>query len=195
MASPLTDAQLLQYSEEHLMHELSMLWETTDALLQHKEGTVVYTALLESFATHLRNLIEFFFFGEKGNYVRAEHFFDDPRAWSPRRPPEMNNYHGRASNEVSHLTTERISGSPPEKIWTVAQILGQIEAVARDFAARASDKKLHAKVREFLKQSSSTMLLWIGDNVTHPNVASHVIVSTFPVGTASTGAQIILKNR
>jgi len=193
MASPLTDPQLLQYSEEHLMHELSMLWETADALPQHKEGSVVYTALLESFATHLRNLIEFFFFGENGDYVRAKHFFDIPPAWSPSRSPDMNKLHGRASNEVSHLTTRRISGNPPEKVWAVAQILREIEAVARDFAARASDKKVHAKVREFLKQPSNKMLLWIGDNVAHSNVASNAIVSTFPSVNASTHTQIILK--
>jgi hypothetical protein len=141
---------------------------------------VEYTALLESFATHLRNLIEFFFFRENGDYVRAKHFVDDPATWSPQKTPEINKLHGRASNEVSHLTTERITGTPPEKEWNVARILGEIENVARDFAAKASDKKLHPKVREFLKQSSNEILVWIGDNVTHSNVASHSVVSTFP---------------
>jgi hypothetical protein len=193
MAAPLTDQQLLQYSEEHLMHELSMLWETADALPRHKAGSVEYTALLESFATHLRNLIEFFFFAEDSDYVRAKHFFDHPAAWSPKKTPEMNKLHGRASNEVSHLTTRRISGNPPEKDWHITQILGEIETVARDFAAKASDKKLHPKIREFLKQPSKEMLVWIGNNVTHSNVASYMIVSTFPSVSVSTPTQIILK--
>ena len=92
----------------------------------------------------------------------------------------MNKLHGRASNEVSHLATRRISGNPPEKDWHITQILGEIETVARDFAAKASDKKLHSKIREPLKQPSKEMLVWIGNNVTHSNVASCMIVSTFP---------------
>jgi hypothetical protein len=193
MAALLTDQKLLQYSQEHLIHELSMLWETAHALPRHIVGSVEYTALLESFATHLRNLIEFFFFHESGEYVRAEHFFDDPAAWSPNRPPDMNKLHGRASNEVSHLTTMRIDGNPPEKGWPISKILSEIETVARDFAARASDKKLHPKVREFLKQPSKEMLLWIGNNVSHSNVASHAMVTAFPSESASTHTQIILK--
>ncbi len=191
MAASLTD--LLQYSEEHLMHELSMLWETADALPRHKAGSVEYTALLESFATHLRNLIEFFFFAESGDYVRAKHFFDDPAEWSPKKTPEINKLHERASNEVSHLTTRRISGNRPEKDWHITQILGMIETVARDFAARASDRKLHSKVRELLKQPGKEMLVWIGNNVSHSNVASYGLVSTFPSISASTYTQIILK--
>jgi hypothetical protein len=193
MAALLTDQQLLKYSDEHLMHELSMLWETADALPRHKVGSVEYTALLESHATHLRNLIEFFFFAEDSDYVRARHFFDDPAAWSPKKTPELNKLHGRASNEVSHLTTRRISGNPPEKDWHITQILAEVETVARDFAANASDKKLHSKVREFLKQPSKQMLVWIGNNVTHSNVASYGIVSTFPSVSASTHTQINLK--
>lgn len=175
------------------MHELSTLWETADALPRHKVGSVEYTALLESFATHLRNLIEFFFFAEDGDYVRAKHFFDDPAAWSPTKTPDLNKLHGRASNELSHLTTRRISGNPPEKDWPIAQSLREIETVARDFAAKASEKKLHSKVREFLKQPSKEMLVWIGNNVAHSNVASYDIVSTFPYVSASTHTQIIHK--
>jgi hypothetical protein len=56
-----TDQQLIEFSGEHLLHELSMFWELADILPLRKEGTTEYVALIESFATHLRNLIEFFF--------------------------------------------------------------------------------------------------------------------------------------
>ncbi len=59
--------------------------------------------------------------------------------------------------------------------------------------ARASDRKLRSKVREFLKQSSKVRLGWIGNNVTHSNVASYGLVSTFPSVSASTHTQIVLK--
>jgi hypothetical protein len=186
MSNSFTDAWLLHYSEEHLMHELSMLWETGDALLRHKNGSVEYTALLESFAVHLRNLIEFFFFDASRDYVRAEHFLDDPASWSPAKPAEITKLYGCGSNEVEHLTRNRISGNPPEKEWNVPSSLSIIETVAKDFVAKASAKKLYSKVREFLNLHSSQMLLWIGNNVAHSNVASHTtVVSSQNASTAN----------
>jgi hypothetical protein len=196
MSTSLSDTWLLEYSEEHLMHELSMLWETAHALPRHKEGSTEYIALLESFATHLRNLIEFFFYEPSGDYVRAEHFSDDPALWSQKKTPEINRLHERASNEVSHLTTRRISGNPPEKEWKMSEILDNIAFVAKQFAAKASDKKLHPKVREFLNLPSNEMLTWIGSNVAHSNVAAKTIsgptiTAVFSAFSASTHTQII----
>ena len=87
----MADQQLIEFSGEHLMHELSMFWELAEILPERKEGTTEYVALIESFATHLRNVIEFLFFEEKGDYVRAKHFFDDPSGLVPQtdcRPHE-----------------------------------------------------------------------------------------------------------
>lgn len=178
MPTPPTDRQLLAFSEEHLMHELSMLWETAHALPQHQKGTTEYTALLESFATHLRNLIDFFYFGPDKDYVRAHQFLEDPTAWAPAMPAEVKQLLGRANNEVSHLTLNRVDGDPPEKEWRTEQILGLTATVAKDFASKASAKKLHPKVREFLQLPPDKAMVWIGDNVRHPNVASHTLTST-----------------
>jgi hypothetical protein len=187
----MTDQQLINFSGEHLMHELSMLWETACALPEAKEGTTVYIALLESFAIHLRNLIEFFFFPTRGEYVRARHFFDDPASWPDKATAEWTKLYSRASNEVSHLTTGRVDGNPAEKVWFTQEALKRIEPVAQEFAAKASDRKLHAKVREFLGVGSAAKLVWISGNVTHSNVASQAL--TFSSGGASTATQIILK--
>jgi hypothetical protein len=62
MTAILTDQKLIDFSGEHLLHELSMFWELAEILPLRKEGTTEYVALIESFATHLRNLIEFFSF-------------------------------------------------------------------------------------------------------------------------------------
>jgi hypothetical protein len=40
MTTPaMTDPQLIDYSGEHLMHELSMLWELAEILPQRKQST------------------------------------------------------------------------------------------------------------------------------------------------------------
>jgi len=191
----MTDPQLIDYSGEHLMHELSMLWELAEILPQRKQGTAEYVALLESFAIHLRNLIEFFCFVSEGDYVRAQDFFDDPSAWPARSKltPYLKDALKRASEEVSHLTTGRISGSPPEKAWDTTGLLKEIDATAKDFAAKASAKKLHTKVAEFLGLPANEMQIWIGDNVSHSNVSSSSVGPTgvSSVANISTHTQII----
>jgi hypothetical protein len=189
MSTPLTDEQLLAFSGEHLLHELSMLWELAEILPQRKEGTCEYVALIESFATHLRNLIEFLFFSIKGDYVRAQQFFDDPAAWSPELTSDFKKLLERANNEVDHLTVRRVDGNPPEKAWPTDEILRQLETVAKEFAAKASGKKLHSKVREFLHLPLEATGKWIADNVAHSNVTSHVVTQSF--GNMSTATRLI----
>jgi hypothetical protein len=192
MAASFSDAWLVEYSGEHLMHELSMLWETAHTLSRYRQGSTEYTALLESFATHLRNLIEFFFYQESGDYVRAKHFFENSADWSPSRAREINDLHSRACNEVNHLTSNRKPGSPPDP-WRLAQILDEIEPVAKEFGLKASDKKLHPKVRAFLEQPSNEMIVWIGNNVTHINVALQTPIGiSFSDVTASTSTSFVV---
>jgi len=189
MKATLTDQQLIEFSGEHLLHELSMFWELAEILPRHKERNAEYVALIESFATHLRNLIEFLFFQKNADYVRAKHFFEDPGAWSPNLTADFRRLLDRANNEVSHLTVGRVNGNPPEKFWPTDEILKQIEPVAKEFAAKASEKKLHSKVREFLHLPREATRAWIASNVAHTNVASHAVTASF--ANASTATRII----
>jgi hypothetical protein len=177
MATPLTDPELLAFSNEHLMHELTMLWELGEILPDRAKSTET-SALIESFATHLRNLIEFFFFGKDEKYVRANDFFDQPASWSPALTTDMKKLLSRANNEVSHLTRNRKDGSPDEKKWKTGEMVKQIEGVASTFAAQASHKKLDAAVRDFLKVPNNEKRIWIGENVTRSNVAAYSVSVT-----------------
>ncbi len=193
----LTDKELLDYSAEHLMHELSMLWELGEMLPGRPAGTET-SALLESFAVHLRNLIEFFYFARKGGYVRAQDFFENPTDWPlPQLTPELKNLLARANNEVSHLTINRINGNPPSKQWDTAAMVKQIEAVARTFAAKASGKRLEPKVREFLGLPAKEMRIWIGNNVSHSNTAVQDMTSTYipPLLNGASTATVITTRR
>lgn len=186
-------AELLQYSGKHLMHEVTMLWQTADTLPRYAEGTIEYVALLESFVTHLRNLIEFLFFpvSRKDEYVRARHFFDDPD-----KPPlwesslDWKDLYRRACHEVNHLMTGRIDG---DSSWEVGKVLNEIEPILREFASKASPEKLHPKVRELFQQPSDEIVVWISNNVTHANTAAAVpapIVATLSEVSASTATGI-----
>jgi hypothetical protein len=166
----MTDDELSAYSAEHLMHELSMLWELAEILPSRKAGTET-SALLESFAVHLRNLIEFFCYPRKGGYVRAGHFFDDPGKWPRTLTPELKKLLKRANTEVSHLTEHRVDGNPPQKEWDVGGMVTVIEKIAKTFAQTASPKKLAPAVREFLNQPSGQMATWAEENVPHSNIA------------------------
>lgn len=198
MHNPPTDADLLAYSGEHLIHELSMLWEIPSALSKHKQGGTEYTALIESFATHLRNLIEFFYFTKKSGYVRAEDFVDDPDQWPAKTKltPDLKDALQRANEEVAHLTTGRKNGSPPDKLWYMRENLKAIDSVAKEFALKASQNKLDPSVRGFLNLPPEKKLVWIADYVRHPNVAVTgpiVVPGPSSVNAASTATQIIIK--
>jgi hypothetical protein len=193
MTTPaMTDRQLIDYSGEHLMHELSMLWELAEILPQRKAGTET-SAFVESFGVHLRNLIDFFYREGRGNDVTAQDFLEATATWKPGEPAILTKAHQRANKELNHLTQARISGSPPEKAWDTAALLKEIDLVAKVFAAKASTKKLHPEVRKFLNLAPEATLKWIADNVTHSNVASSSVSSRTISSNFSTATQIITK--
>jgi hypothetical protein len=167
MTTPaMTDKQLIDYSGQHLMHELSMLWELAE-ILPGKEGSTETSAFVESFGIHLRNLIDFFYHRGNRDDVTAWDFIDATNTWKPKTPDTLNKAHRRVNKELSHLTQARISGSPPEKAWDTAALLKEIDAVAKKFAAKASQKKLHPKVLEFLQVPPAATVKWLSENVSH----------------------------
>lgn len=166
----MTDEKLLKYSGEHLLHELTMLWELARAL-PGREGSTETSALVESFGIHLRNLIDFFYREGRDDDVTAQDFLDATTVWKPSEPALLKGAHKRANKELSHLTQARIDGNPAEKAWDTLGLFKQIEVVAKDFAAKASHKKLHSKIREFLEVPPVKLMAWIGDNSPRLNVA------------------------
>jgi hypothetical protein len=192
MTTPaMTDQQLIYYSGEHLMHELSMLWELAEILPQRKASTET-SALVESFGVHLRTLIDFFYREGRLDDVTAQDFLDATTTWKPAEPAALSKAHQRANKELSHLTQARISGSPPRKEWNTAALLKEIDTVAKEFAAKASTKKLHPDVLKFLNLAPHATVKWIAANVSHSNVATSFATST-TIGNVSTATQIITK--
>jgi hypothetical protein len=186
----LKDEELRAYSGNHLLHELSMFWELADILFEREQGTTEYDALIESFAIHLRNLIEFFILPEKRDYIRAVHFFENPAEWpTGKLTGDFQKLHDRASNEGNHLTTRRIDGNPPEKEWRTDELVNLIEPIAGKFGAKADVKKLHPKVREFLSKPSGEKLVWLGDNVSHATSTPSALITVR--GTSASTATVL----
>src|SRR5258708_17002608 len=79
----LSDPDLIAYSNEHVKYEISMLLDCGNLLTHSFQSespdlaTVLRNALLESFAIHLRNLVDFLYPGTnvKDTDVLADYFF------------------------------------------------------------------------------------------------------------------------
>jgi hypothetical protein len=152
------DQQLLDYSEEHLLYELQLFRWVAENL--PRDNGFPLSALLESFAIHLRNLIDFFYTqpgDARNDDLVAADFFDLPSAWNPGAiPKSLADARERANKEVSHITYKRKGGSDPTKPWPVADLFNEVHAVSAKFSAGASSMKLHPKVKAWLTSDTVT---------------------------------------
>ena len=87
-------------------------------------------ALLESFVTHARNGIDFFYADNpKPDDVIAEDFFSAPGQWEQYRPAlsqTLLQAKHRAGKELAHLTYARLDVTPETKPWPFLQIAREI---------------------------------------------------------------------
>jgi hypothetical protein len=112
-----SNQQLLDYSKEHLLYELYMFRWLSENLPADKG--FLLSALLESFAIHLRGLIDFFYTraerAQDDDLVAAD-FFDSPDTWDPGIiPKSLFDARTRTNKEVGHITYERKAETDPNK--------------------------------------------------------------------------------
>lgn len=81
-------------------------------------------AYIESFAIHLRLLLDFFYSDPKKSHkedVLAEHYFEEPSFWVKNRPhlsdEEISRIKGRVGTEIAHLSYKRLLLSDVDKLW------------------------------------------------------------------------------
>ena len=171
--SSLSDAELTAYSGEHILYELKLL-QWTAAELGAPKSDVMRSVLIESFAIHLRNLIDFFFtLPTHDDDVTASVFC---AGWSETLTVSLDAAKTRANKEVSHLTLGRKDGVNPGKVWNVSGLFQEVREVARRFAANASPAKLHADVRQFLSLPDAGAVAAVGTMSTS-NTTSATLVS------------------
>jgi hypothetical protein len=150
---PLTDQELRDYSKEQVVYEFWMFRAVGEALLAPVQmSQALRNALIESFAIHLRNLIDFFYPTQvQADDVIAAEFFDDPKQWEKLSSVSLTLFSARvrAHKEVSHLTRKRIAGAPPEKGWGIGHLIDEIKRVLTQFVVFASPDKIDPALKSW----------------------------------------------
>lgn len=133
----LTDEDAYQYSEQHICYELDMLQWSTIALLKiipDTNGTdpnLIFckNALLETFAIHSRNLIDFLYPPEKVHKtdVTIRNYVDEKgHQQIQKRNDLLEEAKTKANKQVAHLTTDRITYEKEGKGWCFLNIYNAI---------------------------------------------------------------------
>ena len=156
----LSDSDLGAFSKQHIQYEISMLWGCGQLLMRDLQGaspdliTLLRNALLESFAIHLRNLVDFLCPGQnvKDTDVLADDFFPHGKrpATFPSLPDDLKLARERAHKQVSHLTSGRLNEGDPGKNWSTVALTKEVLDVLNKFVLQASAAKLDSSVRDYV---------------------------------------------
>jgi hypothetical protein len=130
-----TPDELRRISED-LHYEVQMLLGSAQGLDSGTtaEGTL-HNALVESFAIHLRNMLDFLWpdkLTRKSDLVIAADFFPSPSDWEKLRPEisqQLLDSRVRAAKEIARLTYTRPTVDPEQKDWDVRQIANEVTRV------------------------------------------------------------------
>ena len=150
------DEKLYWFSGQHIAYEIEMCARAAHLVLAFApERHSVTNALLESYALHLRNLIEFIYRKPRLDDVNAIHYVCDREAWIAARgevPAYLKVVKDRADKQVAHLTKKRFSGDAPEKQWSPVEEIGALMPSLQVFMERARPELLHANVANALAE-------------------------------------------
>lgn len=154
---PFSDAHLLAFSAEHVAYEVDMFFGMVGVLTRPSvigapspaEANRLKNAVIEVFAIHLRNLIDFLYLERPHptDVVAAD--FCATGVWEAARPPITNSLEAarvRANKEVAHLTSRRIAGAPPEKAWDPQSIVAEIRPLLQLVVSKAEATRLSPHV-------------------------------------------------
>jgi hypothetical protein len=152
-----SDAEFRSFADEHLRYEVAMFrWPrlVPRELPSDRLTWTVHQALFEAPIAHARTLIDFLYPrpGARETDLRASDFFASDSEWISIRPQlssTLEMMRLRADKELSHLTVDRFSGTPPEKDWHEPWF-DEIDRVVRVFARHASPARLSDGLRRFM---------------------------------------------
>lgn len=159
---PFSDAYLLAYSDEHIFYEFDMfLWLAQVCGKGAKLGaptaadaTRLSNVLIEAFVVHLRNVIDFLYLEKpkKTDVIAAD--FYAPGGWEALRSAisaTLESARVRANKEIAHLTTDRITGSPPAKAWDFTALAEELRPLMQLMAKHAVAGRLSPRVLAVLR--------------------------------------------
>ena len=136
-------------ASEHVAYEIRMFFATHGLLIgEAVPPGPLHDAVLESFAVHLRNLVEFAFDAPERDDVRAEHYFSDPKTWRELRygkPDDLDRAQKQANKQISHLTYARIGA---DKRWYVGGLAFKLHEYIRIFLDNAEEARMGEELLE-----------------------------------------------
>jgi hypothetical protein len=112
-------------------------------------------AILESFAIHLRSLLDFFYIDAsraKPGDVLAEHYFPQPAEWHNAKPQlapdEIARMKERVNKEIAHLTYERNRIAGIDWEWPIIQFKTHVIEALTVFLRRVDRSLLSVRWEE-----------------------------------------------
>lgn len=128
---------------EHIKYEIDMYrWAASEVV----KPLPLYqrNAMVEVFATHVRNLIDFFYLDRVGHDdAVAEHFVNNWRKIRPIMPDILKEAKVKANKQLAHITYSRAVeyGVTKEKGWFVGKISSKLEELIKNFAEEVEKAK------------------------------------------------------
>jgi hypothetical protein len=146
------DEKLHGFSADHLHYEINMCRKTLGLLAGGTADGVLKDVLVESYAIHLRALIEFLYDPRRNpDDLRAGDFVKVDAAWLRARgakPKALTDAQKRAHKQIAHFTKKRFAYGTPEKNWMPGYEIPALVAGLRLFLQHADPAKLHPIVSE-----------------------------------------------
>ena len=162
----LSDRGLLQYAEKHLQYEVDMLTWSAGILAflapHMAKGYLpraINNGLLNSFALHARNLINFLYSRSKGTDYRTDVILEDyvdadiVAGSLPAITPLLEEALTKANKQVAHLSLDRIQYEQAGKEWMFIEITKQILAALASIAPHIPSGRISDSLRQKLTQS------------------------------------------
>jgi hypothetical protein len=160
---PFSNDYLLKYSHEHVYYEFDMLLGLSD--LWTRVGRIsapsdddalrIKNALVESSVIHVRNVVDFLYIDNPGETDVVAADFYAPGAWKAERPASssvLDRAKRRANKEIAHLSSSRMAGEPPEKLWNFPALAKDLLPIMRAMASGADNLRLSSNVLQRLSQ-------------------------------------------
>jgi hypothetical protein len=118
---------------EHLPYEIDMARETYRASLADQPDQIIRNALVESWAIHARNLVEFF----AGSHQAARVSTFVRSQYQPLNNPAVESLQSRISDQITHLTLDQ-PARPGKEIRPDFEVMRLLEAEITRFLSNVA---------------------------------------------------------
>ena len=128
---------------KHVRYEYEMLVKTAQCLYSKPPDPVIMNALIESYAIHARNIIDFLFPDKpRPDDITASRFLP---GWNKNLPSFLKDIRREINKRVSHLTEVRIK----EGDWNVPDITKDLGKILNQFFTQYNNPKLTIPQKSF----------------------------------------------